>query len=150
VVARGGAGKAAAATARTADDLTVSVRVNRLVPATRYTYRFTQGASVSATGAFVTAPAPTANAAVHFAWTGDADATPGPNGKPGFNTFQVYGRMAKERNDFNINLGDTIYSDSELAGSKPALTVEDKWQKYKYGLALPNLRALRAGTALYS
>ena len=29
---------------------------------------------------------------VRFAVSGDADATPGPNGKPGFNRFQVYGR----------------------------------------------------------
>ena len=58
--------------------------------------------------------------------------------------------MAAEHNDFNINLGDTIYSDSELSGSKPALTVPAKWQKYRYGLALPNLRALRASAGLYS
>ena len=31
--------------------------------------------------------------------------------------------MAAERNHFNINLGDTIYSDSEVGGHKPALTV---------------------------
>jgi alkaline phosphatase D len=58
--------------------------------------------------------------------------------------------MAAEANDFNVNLGDTIYSDSELAGSKPARTVAAKWQKYKYGLALPNLQRLRAGAGLYS
>ena len=89
-------------------------------------------------------------ARVRFAISGDADATPGPNGKPGFNHYETYGRMADERNDFNINLGDTIYSDSELSGSKPALTVPAKWQKYRYGLALPNLRALRAIAGLYS
>ena len=58
--------------------------------------------------------------------------------------------MATEKNDFNINLGDTIYSDSELAGSKPALSVAEKWQKYRYGLALPNLRRFRAGAGLYT
>ena len=104
-----------------------------------------RGRRLSAPGSFETAPAPAANATIRFALSGDADATPGPNGKPGFNDFQVYGRMAAEQNDFNVNLGDTIYSDSELSGSKPALTVADKWQKYKYGLALPNLRKLRAG-----
>ncbi len=138
------------ATAGVADDFTVRVPVRGLEPATRYRYRFVRGRQLSGPGSFETAPPPAANATVRFALSGDADATPGPNGKPGFNDFQVYGRMAAERNDFNVNLGDTIYSDSELAGSKPALTVRDKWQKYKYGLALPNLRRLRAGTGLYS
>ena len=30
------------------------------------------------------------SANVRFAVSGDADATPGKDGKPGFNTFQVY------------------------------------------------------------
>ena len=54
---------------------------------------------------------------------GDADATPGPNGKPGFNGFETYGAMARARNDFNVNFGDTIYSDSEVGGRPVARTV---------------------------
>ena len=138
------------ATARASDDFTVRVSATGLEPATTYRYRFLRGRALSATGTFETAPLPTANVVVRFAFSGDADATPGPNGKPGFNDFQVYGRMAAEHNDFNINLGDTIYSDSELTGSVPALTVRAKWQKYKLGLALPNLRKLRATAGLYS
>ena len=133
-----------------ASDLTVSIKVAGLKPASRYYYRFRQGAAVSAVGAFKTAPEPAADASVRFAVSGDADATPGPNGRPGFNNYGVYGQMARERNDFNINLGDTIYSDSEVGGAKPALTVAEKWGKYKLGLALPNLRALRAAAGLYS
>ena len=34
--------------------------------------------------------------------------------KPFYNNFQVYKRQQSERNDFNINLGDTIYSDTEV------------------------------------
>ncbi len=138
------------AVATAAGDLTVSIRVRGLQPGARYTYRFRQGARVSPAGSFRTAPPPTRPATVRFAISGDADATPGPDGKPGFNRFEVYARMAAERNDFNVNLGDTIYSDSELSASKPALTVPAKWRKYRYGLALPALRALRAGTGLYS
>ncbi len=138
------------ATAVEASDLTVRVSLTGLTPASRYFYRFRQGTQLSPVGSFRTAPPPTQSAAVRFAVSGDADATPGPDGKPGFNRFEVYGRMAAERNDFNINLGDTIYSDSELSGSKPALTVPAKWEKYRFGLALPGLRALRAGTGLYS
>ena len=136
--------------ARPANDGTVTVAVRRLVPGVRYGYRFTQGAAKSLQGRFTTAFAPTADAKVRFAVSGDADATPGSNGKPGFNRFETYAAMARERNDFNINLGDTIYSDSEVAGAKPALTVPAKWAKYRLGLALPALRALRAGTSLYS
>ena len=138
------------APATTANDLTVSIRVQGLRPATLYHYRFSQIRSESAVGTFETAPAPTAAANVRFAISGDADATPGANGKPGFNRFEVYARMAAERNDFNINLGDTIYSDSEINGAKPALTVPAKWEKYKLGLALPTLRVLRQSAGLYS
>jgi alkaline phosphatase D len=139
------------AVANAQDDLTVRVHLMRkLLPGVSYRYRFRQGSVVSPTGAFVTAPTVRANATVRFAFTGDADATPGGNGKPAFNAFQVYGRMAAELNDFNINLGDTIYSDSELAGAKPAVTVAERWEKYKLGLALPDLRRLRAVTGLYS
>jgi alkaline phosphatase D len=136
--------------ARPSADLTVSFVVRHLRPGTRYRYAFTQGTAKSAMGTFTTAPLATANATVRFAFSGDADATPGPNGQPGFNRYEVYGRMAAEKNDFNVNLGDTIYSDSELPGSPPALTVQAKWRKYKLGLALPNLRKLRAGAGLYS
>lgn len=136
--------------ARAADDLTVRIVIRSLRPSTRYTYRFTQGSIRSQTGIFKTAPAPTANATVRFAFSGDADATPGPNGKPGFNNFETYGQMAREKNDFNINLGDAIYSDSEIPGSPPALTVPAKWAKYKLGLALPNLRTFRSATGVYS
>jgi alkaline phosphatase D len=118
--------------------------VTGLKPATRYRYRFSQLGVTSRYGTFVTAPRPAQSATVRFAISGDADATP-----PGFNRYEVYGRMAAERNDFNINLGDTIYSDSELGG-EPALTLAAKWAKYRLGLSLPNLRALRAGAGLYS
>ena len=134
------------------NDLTVQRVVTGLAPATAYRYTFAQtgAAGASTPGSFRTAPLAASNARVRFAVSGDADATPGQSGKPGFNNYEVYGRMAAERNDFNINLGDTIYSDSELSGSKPALTVPAKWQKYRYGLALPALRRLRASAGLYS
>jgi phosphodiesterase/alkaline phosphatase D-like protein len=136
-------------------DQAFSTRIEGLAPGTRYSYQFGYGArghwtAKSAVGTFETAPGRSTNAAVRFAISGDADATPGTNGKPGFNRFEVYGRMASERNDFNINLGDTIYSDSEVAGAPPALTVPQKWAKYKLGLALPALRTLRASAGLYS
>ncbi|MGH3137216.1 MAG: alkaline phosphatase D family protein [Gaiellaceae bacterium] len=131
-------------------DLTVQGVVRKLKPGTTYTYAFAQGKATSAVGTFTTAPASTTDASVRFAITGDADATPGPNGAPGFNRFEVYARMAAEKNAFNINLGDTIYSDSEIGGAPVARTVPQKWAKYKLGLALPALRQLRASAGLYS
>jgi alkaline phosphatase D len=139
-----GSARAAAA------DFTIRVAAKGLRPSTVYAYRFRQGSSTSTVGHFRTAPAPKSAAAVRFAVSGDADATPGPDGKPAYNLFQVYARMAAEQNDFNINLGDTIYSDSEVGGAKQALTVQAKWAKYRLGLALPALRAFRASTGSYS
>ena len=132
------------------NDLTVVMRVTRLLPGTRYWYRFVQEGKGSPPGTFKTAPRSTSDVRVRFAFSGDADATSGANGEPAFNRYQVYARMAAERNDFNINLGDTIYSDSEVGGAPVARTVPEKWAKYRLGLALPALQTLRASAGLYS
>lgn len=138
-------------TARVRDDLTVQRIVTGLRPGTTYRYSFAQkGSAASAPGLFTTAPAATANRRIRFALSGDADATAGPDGKPAFNRFQTYARMAAENNDFNVNMGDTIYSDSEVNGAPVATTVAQKWGKYKLGLALPATRTFRAETGVYS
>jgi alkaline phosphatase D len=124
--------------------------VRGLKAGTSYRYFFTQGKAKSAVGSFTTAPAASVSASVRFAISGDADATPAANGKPAFNRFQVYQRMRAEENHFNINLGDTIYSDSEVGGAPVARTVSAKWEKYRLGLGLPALWALRASAGLYS
>ena len=142
--------RAYALQASRATDLTVQRRVTGLTRATRYRYRFHQGALTSRTGTFETAPRAQASVPVRFAITGDADATPGPGGRPGYNGFETYAAMTRERNDFNVNFGDTIYSDSELAGSAVARSVEQKHAKYRLGLALAPLRQLRASAGLYS
>src|SRR6188472_199127 len=137
-------------TASRGADRTVQRTVRSLRPGTPYRYRFAQGDLTSVLGRFETAPAATATAAVRFAISGDADATPGANGRPGFNGFETYGAMARARNDFAVNFGDTIYSDSEVGGSPVARTVPQKWAKYRLGLALEPLRRLRASTGVYS
>ena len=136
--------------ALSANDRTTSVGVWGLAPGAVYRYVFEQDGARSPIGTFETAPAPASTRRVRFALSGDADATAGPNGAPAFNRFQVYGRMAAERNNFNVNLGDTIYSDSEVPGSPVATTVAQKWAKYKLGLALPALQTLRGSAGLYS
>jgi alkaline phosphatase D len=137
------------ARATAAADRTVTVAVAGLQPGALYRYRFRQGELVSPTGSFRTAPAPGDDATVRFAISGDADATPAANGKPAFNGFETYARMAAEDNDFNVNLGDTIYSDSGVGGA-PARSVAAKHAKYRLGLALEPLRRLRAAAGLYS
>jgi phosphodiesterase/alkaline phosphatase D-like protein len=131
-------------TASDAEDLTVQRVVTGLKPGRSYRYSFTQGGHRSRVGHFRTAPSPKRNATIRFAFSGDADAL------GAYNTFQVYDRMALERNAFNINVGDTIYSDSEVPGAPPALTVPDKWAKYKQNLALANLQKVRATGAMYN
>jgi phosphodiesterase/alkaline phosphatase D-like protein len=136
---------------RSDTDFTVQRRVTGLRPGTGYQYAFSSGSVETATGLFRTAPPSKRRAPVKFAFSGDADAQPlTPGGAPAYNAFQVYDRMARERNAFNINVGDTIYSDSEVAGLPPALTVADKWAKYKQNLAMANLRKVRASAAMYN
>jgi alkaline phosphatase D len=137
-----------------ARDLTIQRRVFGLRPATRYFYVFsvpTRRSRIVSAGEFRTAPAPGAAATIRFAISGDADGELDPStGKPAYNLFQVYGRMAAERNHFNINLGDTIYSDSEISGLPAALSLPAKWAKYRRNLAYGHLRNLRRGAGLYS
>jgi alkaline phosphatase D len=135
-------------------DFVVQRRIHGLAPNRPYAYSFLVKVgriTIAAPGEFRTAPAPGQAATIRFAITGDADGARNPKtGKPAYNLFQVYGRMAAERNHFNINLGDTIYSDSEVAGVPPALTVAAKWAKYRENLGFGHLRNLRRGTGLYS
>ena len=133
-----------------ATDLTVQRAVGGLRPGTLYRYAFAQGAARSVVGRFETAPAASSAVGVRFAVSGDADATPGPDGKPGFNGFETYGAMARAGHDFAVNFGDTIYSDSGVGGAPAARTVAEKWAKYRLGLALEPLRRLRAATGVYS
>lgn len=136
------------ATARS--DYTVRTTLAGLRPATRYFYRFC-ARSGSPLGQFETAPPTNADVPIRFALTGDADGAINPaTGAPAYNRFEVYRRMAAAANDFNVNVGDVMYSDSAVAGVPPALTVDEKWAKYRLNLTYANLRVLRSRAALYS
>ncbi len=139
--------------ARKGDDNTVQRKVRRLAAGRRYYFRFLQGRRRSARGTFETAPKPGANATIRFAWTGDSDASTAPGKKkPYWNDFSIFRRMQAERNDFNIHFGDTIYSDSEVPGRlRPiALSVQQKWGKYKTNLGQKELTRLRGSAGFYS
>ncbi|MEA2449693.1 MAG: alkaline phosphatase [Thermoleophilaceae bacterium] len=143
-----------------ANDRTVHVTARHLRSNTRYFYRFRQGKSRSPVGRFVTAPKAGARKSFTFAYSGDADAQSAQySTTPFYNNFQAYRSMAKENNAFNINLGDTIYSDTEVGGSTVngvfvpgfvARTVPEKWAKYKMNLGLSNLRRVRASTGMFN
>jgi alkaline phosphatase D len=135
--------------------------VKGLKPDTPYTYVFRIKNVKSDTGRFRTAPKATTAKTIKFAFSGDADAQPlNPGGKPFWNNFEVYGRMAAEKNAFNINLGDTIYSDTEVGatnangvfvpGTPAATTVKTKGQKYRMNLDLKNLQKVRAQASMYN
>jgi alkaline phosphatase D len=142
-------------------DNTISVAIEKLDPATDYSYRFKMSNETSDTGHFTTAPDPKRAQTIKFAYSGDADAQALPGAtKPFWNNFEVYKRMTSERNDFNINFGDTIYSDTEVGsqqeggvfqpGAPTAITVDAKWAKYRQNLALKNLQGMRKSAVTYS
>jgi alkaline phosphatase D len=145
------------------NDRTVQKHVTGLVPGRTYLYRFVQNGETSRTGRFVTAPEKTADATIRFAFSGDADAEraagqsnifyndlKGNNGL-GAENFGVYRQMAAEDNHFNVNLGDVIYSDSEVPGRGAlASTVAAKRAKYRQNLAVPASKTFRAATGVYN
>jgi phosphodiesterase/alkaline phosphatase D-like protein len=144
-----------------ATDNTVQVTVKGLKSGQKYAYRFTQGKNKSAVGHFTTAPKASQAKTIKFAYSGDADAQKAQGASnPFYNVFQVYNQMAKEGNNFNVNFGDTIYSDTEVGSTvqngtfvpaqATALTVAQKWAKYKQNLKLKNLQTVRAATGMYN
>src|SRR5829696_3099555 len=143
-----------AVAAKRSHDNTVQKRVTHLNPDTKYWFRFVgKRGKRSDVGTFRTAPKPRQNATIKFAWSGDQDFNPEP-GKtaPFWNKGEVLARMKAERNNFNVMLGDTIYSDSEVPGrlNPIALSVKQKWAKYKVNLGNTRLQALRRSAAFYS
>ena len=104
-------------------DFTLSILIDGLNPGTRYRYYIVvvgpespSKRHVAAEGEFGTLPDPATSAAVTFAWSGDlggqSQCRRGPEGYPIFDT------ILKQRPDFFILLGDTIYAD-HLCPSPP-------------------------------
>src|SRR4051794_21639 len=140
------------ASAKKSNDLTVQSRVAKLAAGKRYYYFFVQGKQRSAIGTFKTAPRSSAAKTIRFAVTGDADATR-TNGhnywnKDGAADWATYKAMRGEKNDFNVNLGDTIYSDPTAGGR--ALTLAAKRALYHEGLTYKHFLVLRAAGPVYN
>jgi alkaline phosphatase D len=136
---------------KASNDGTVQTNVKGLEAEQLHYYRFCGSDACSPKGKFKTAPKPKANETIRFAYTGDTDATRAPGqAEPFFGPFEVFKAMRDEKNDFNIHFGDTIYSDSEVGGVPPALTVEEKWEKYRLNIEELNLYRLRKSAGFYS
>ena len=140
------------AKAKEANDLTVQATVRGLAPDDRYFYMWcNQRGKCSKKGKFETAPKAGKDETIRFAYTGDTDGTVAPGAtQPFFGTFNTFAAMVAEKNDFNIQLGDTIYSDSGVQGATDALTVQEKWAKYAQNLLQANLQMIRRSAGFYS
>ena len=109
---------------------TIQVRIGRLKPNRTHYYRFCiqGGSGCSSVGKFLTAPSATVTTPIKFAFSGDETGyrQPGDN-EPFWGTYTAFRTMAAANNDFNIDFGDTIYSDPEVPGAPTALGVGEKW-----------------------
>ena len=140
--------------AKRSNDNTVQKKVKKLDADTAYKYRFCMdGGRRSETGRFTTAPDPKSKQTINFALSGDQDARPSPGqSEPYWNRFEVWDRIRAQQNDFNVLLGDTMYSDTEVPGytlADVALTVKQKWQAYRTNLAMKPWTKARGSAAYY-
>ncbi len=141
--------------AEKSNDLTVQKRIKKLDAGTAYKYRFCmKGGSKSETGKFTTAPKEKQAKTIRFALAGDQDARPLPGeDTPYWNDFEVWDRIAAQKNDFNVLMGDTIYSDTEVPGytlEDVAVSVKEKWAAYKTNLGMKPWTKARGSAAYYA
>jgi alkaline phosphatase D len=133
-------------------DFTGKIGLAGLRPATRYAYRI-EGDGATATGEFVTAPAPDAPGPVTFVWSGDL-------GSAGFCRkrevgYRIFAAMAQPRPDFFLFVGDTIYADHRCRGPEVvpggdfvATTLPEFHRKYRYNREDPALGSFLAATSV--
>jgi phosphodiesterase/alkaline phosphatase D-like protein len=151
-----GAPKKMTAKAEKGTDFTVQAKVTGLKPGRTYKYRWCMsGGRHSAVGRFDTAPASNQTKTIRFSVTGDQDASPLPGTKtPYWNNFGIWRRIRNEGNDFNVMMGDTIYSDSEVPGvggvAGTAVTVPQKFAKYRLNLGQKPWANARGATSYYA
>src|SRR6266849_921629 len=100
--------------ATAATDFTVKVVATGLKPGTQYYYRFKAGDAVSPVGTFKTPYAADQDAAVTFAFSGDADW----KWKP----YPLLNSLMQEKLEFFLFRGDLIYETTDLVGKT---SVED-------------------------
>jgi len=139
--------------ADTSRNNTFQTRITGLQANRAYHYRFCiqGGSGCSSVGTFRTAPPLSLRTPIRFAFSGDETGVKQPGDpNPYWGNFKAFKSMVAENNYFNIDFGDTIYSDPEVPGAPTALTVADKWAMYRKKLAIPNMRSVRSATGLYN
>ncbi len=135
-----------------ADDRTGKLTLTGLRPAVRYTYRARSG-GVEATGEFATAPADDTLAPVRFVWGGDLGG--GGVCRPRGGGHRIFEAMARQRPDFFLFVGDTMYADHRCRGPEVepgadfvASTLAGFRAKYRYHRADPALGKLLSQTSV--
>jgi alkaline phosphatase D len=141
--------------AKQQNNRTVQREIDGLKPGQTYWYRFCVIGKGGCSGKaqFETAPAPGDSETIRFAYTGDESAVSQPGEtRPFWGYFRAFKSITAEHNDFNIDFGDTIYSDPEVPGwaNRTALTVPEKWAMYRKKLGMQNMRKVRAATGMYN
>ncbi len=131
------------------DDFTAKVFAAPLIPNRTHFYRWRSGDHSSETGTFQTPPLRLRPVDVRFAFSGDSDGTTRASDGFRFNNFEALGAAQRERLDFFIYLGDTIYADSQLRESS-AKTLEEYRGAYKVNREYENLLALLKSTSVYA
>jgi alkaline phosphatase D len=149
---KGPAGSSFKIASKAGKDFTIQKKVTGLKPATKYSYEFCiKHKGCSDTGHFQTAPKPSQDATIKFAYSGDESAVAAKGKKkPFWGEFKAFKSMAGEHNNFNIDFGDTIYSDPEVPNAKTAKTVKQKWQMYRKKLGVANQLKVREAAGLYN
>jgi phosphodiesterase/alkaline phosphatase D-like protein len=113
------------------EDNTIKVVIPALTSSTLYYYRFiTSEGEASATGMFTTLSDPFFPSSVDIAATGDSDILWQDHPHNVVADLAALKRVAEDGPRLFVYLADTIYSESQT-GAAPALTLEDKWSKYK-------------------
>jgi alkaline phosphatase D len=130
-------------------DFTVKVIAAPLRPNVTYFYRWRHDSTLSEVGTFKTPPLRFAPADVRFAYSGDSDGTR-VNGIPFFNNFEALDAARNEDLDFFVYLGDTIYADSGLRATGPAMTLDEYRDTYKVNREMDALRGLMRATSIYA
>jgi phosphodiesterase/alkaline phosphatase D-like protein len=99
-------------------DYTIHLDATGLQSGTTYYYQFVAAdGTLSQEGTFKTAPAPTADVAVHFGFTGDADGLMRPYDAVSNVTAPGVPSFAQQKFDYFVWLGDTIYETASGSAS---------------------------------
>ncbi len=135
-----------------ADDRTGKLMLTGLRPGMRYTYR-ARSRGVETAGEFVTAPADDSPAPVRLLWSGDLGG--GGVCRPRGGGHRIFEAMARQRADFFLFVGDTIYADHRCHGPEVepgadfvASTLAGFRAKYRYHRADPALGKLLSQTSV--